>query len=296
MNDKRSESRVSGRLVASAAAALIALAGTALAQQQPQKAPAGKAPPAAKPAAAAAPARPQQPAQPQTAWVKLCEMATFGKKAPDGKETKEERNICLTQHEQLDGRTGVVLVSAAVRVVEGSNTPQFMVMVPLGMTIPSGLRVAVASADIWGKVQRNEPFDEKQLKPFGMPYFSCHSVGCTAEIALTPDIMAEMQSGAGMLVRAVDVVGRTPVFFVPLTGFKDTHAGAPVDNKAYVEARRAFWKQLETQQQAQIAQDPKLAEAYKKFQEAQKGLAEAAQSKAAPQAPPPAAQPPAKKP
>ena len=69
--------------------------------------------PAAAPAAAAA------AAAPKSAWVKLCEKAPIVKKGPDGKDVKEEKSLCLTHHERLDGNTGMVLVSAAIREVEG---------------------------------------------------------------------------------------------------------------------------------------------------------------------------------
>ena len=74
----------------------------------------------------------------QSAWVKLCEKATAVGKDKDGKEEKKELNICLTHHERLDGNTGMVLVSAAVRQVDGQDKQHFMVMVPLGMLIAAG--------------------------------------------------------------------------------------------------------------------------------------------------------------
>ena len=61
-------------------------------------------------------------------------------KDKDGKEEKKDLNICLTHHERLDGNTGMVLVSAAVRQVEGQDKQRFMVMVPLGMLLQPGMR------------------------------------------------------------------------------------------------------------------------------------------------------------
>ena len=62
---------------------------------------------------------PQGDGKPQSAWVKLCEKSPLVKKDKDGKDVKEEKNICLTHHERLDGNSGMVLVSAAIRQVEG---------------------------------------------------------------------------------------------------------------------------------------------------------------------------------
>ncbi len=101
----------------------------AVAQTAKDKAPA--AAPAAKKDAGAAPGAKADPnAKPQSAWVKLCEKSPLVKKDKDGKETKEEKDICLTHHERLDGNSGMVLVSAAIRQVEGSDKESFMVMVP----------------------------------------------------------------------------------------------------------------------------------------------------------------------
>jgi hypothetical protein len=66
---------------------------------QPAAKDAGKAAGASKDAAAAGK---------QSAWVKICEKAAFARKDKDGKEAKEEKNICLTHHERLDGNTGMV--------------------------------------------------------------------------------------------------------------------------------------------------------------------------------------------
>jgi len=66
-------------------------------------------------------------ATPQSAWVKLCEKATATQKTKDGRDEKKDLNICLTHHERLDGDSGMVLVSAAVRQVEGQDKQAFMV-------------------------------------------------------------------------------------------------------------------------------------------------------------------------
>src|ERR1700741_3672198 len=92
--------------------------------QQPAPAPAPKKTPAAPAQKGAAPAA--AAAAPQSAWVKLCEKANAIAKDKDGKEEKKEINICLTHHERLDGNTGMVLVSAAVRQVEGQDKQHFM--------------------------------------------------------------------------------------------------------------------------------------------------------------------------
>ena len=116
--------------------------------QQPQQKPAaqapakgGAAPPAAAPAAPAAPAgkgaaAPAGGDPNQSAWVKLCEKANLKKG-----DKEESLDICLTHHERLDGNTGMVIVSAALREVQGNPKKHLMVMVPLGVALPVGLQI-----------------------------------------------------------------------------------------------------------------------------------------------------------
>lgn len=270
-----------------AAAAVLALAvsgvaGTASAQQAkktPEKAapaPKGAAAPAAAAAGAAAP-------EAQSAWVKLCEKAPIVSHDKDGKEVKDEKNICLTHHERLDGNTGMVLVSAAIRQIEGQDKQALMVMVPLGMMIPPGMRAGIYPKDLWEKLQKNEKVDDSKLKGLALNYTLCHPAGCTAEMEATPDLINDMKAGGGLVVFAVNANGQPIAFPVPLTGFEKALAGPPIDNKKYGEARRALMQQIAQRQQHMI-------EEYKKQQEAEakKGGAAAPKGGAAPAAKAPA--------
>ena len=154
------------------------------AKKAPEKAPAA---PAKQPAAGAKDASAPSGAA-QSAWVKLCETAVGIAKDKDGKEEKKELNICLTHHERLDGNTGMVLVSAAVRQVEGQDKQHFMVMVPLGMMLQAGMRATLYPKDAWEKVQKNEKVDESKLKAIKLAYTLCHPAGCTAEMEATPEL------------------------------------------------------------------------------------------------------------
>src|SRR5262245_13637917 len=86
------------------------LAAVSYAQQSPAR---KKAPPAAAAKGA--------PEAPQSAWVKLCEAGQTVSKDKDGKEVKQDLKICMTMHERLDGNSGMTVVSAAVRKVEGQD-------------------------------------------------------------------------------------------------------------------------------------------------------------------------------
>lgn len=250
-------------------AALVAAAAIAMPAygQDKKGAPAPKQAPAAQaPAAQGA----------QSAWVKLCEKApvvTGIDKKDEGKVIREEKTICLTHHERLDGNTGMVLVSAAIRDVEGSDQKSLMVMVPLGMAIPAGVRAAVYTQEQWTKAANNEKIDEKTLKPVKLDYSLCHAAGCTAEVDATADIIAQMKKGGGLMILAVNA-GAQPIGFpVPLAGFTEAHDGKPVNNEEYAKARAQLMSQIRERQKAAMSA----------FQDAQKDKAGAA---AAPKADP----------
>lgn len=240
-------------LVSAVAVAAIMSALPALAQDAPKPAApapaAKKAPAAAAPAAKAAPGAKAAAAAPQSAWVKLCEKAPIEKKGPDGKDVKEEKSLCLTHHERLDGNTGMVLVSAAIREVEGSDKKSLMIMVPLGMAIPPGIRAAIYTKEQWAAASKNEKIDEKALKPIELRYALCHPAGCTAETEATPEILAQMAKGGGLMVLAMNASAQPIGFPVPLDGYNEAAAGPPVDNKKYAEARSTLMQQIRQRQQ-----------------------------------------------
>lgn len=222
------------------------------------------------------------PAGKQSAWVKLCEKAPLVKHDKDGKETKEEKNICLTHHERLDGNSGMVLVSAAIRQVEGSTDDHLMVMVPLGMAIPPGIKAAVYSKEQWEKAAKNEKVDDKELKPIDLKFSLCHPSGCTAEIEATKELVEQMKTGGGIMILAMNAQAQPIGFPVPLDGFTEAFAGKPVDNAEYKKARGQLMAQIRQRQQ----------EAYEKFKEdkmkelpPQPGAAEAAAAAAKKDAP-----------
>lgn len=207
------------------------LAGVAMAQQPKQ------------PAAAAAPAGQQQQ---QSAWVKLCEKAPYTKAGPDGKAlldkdnkpVMEEKQLCLTHHEQMTN-TGITMVSAAIQQLEGIDKLHMMVMVPptTGIVMPAGMSVVVYSKEQIDKLEKKEQIDEKTLVGQKLMFTICHQNGCTAENEATPQLVEAMKKGVVMVAYATHVSGQPIPFQVPLVGFPVTFDGKPVDNKAYQEQR-----------------------------------------------------------
>ncbi len=196
----------------------------------------------------------KKPAGDQSAWVKLCETQNVAQPKSGGGTTAAKKNICLTHHERLDGNTGMVIVSAAVRKVDGQKQPSLMVMVPLGMAIPPGMKAAVYNKEQWARAQKKEKVDDKELKPLTLKYSLCHPAGCTAEIKVDDGLVKAMKSGGGLMVLALNATGKPVAFPIPLTGFSKAHDGKPVDNKAYSSARANLMTQIRQRMQARIAQ------------------------------------------
>lgn len=246
-----------GVLAGGAALALImgiaAHGGHALAQDA--AAPAAKDSKAAPAAKDGKDAKGGAAAGKQSAWVKLCEKSPLVRKDKDGKDVKDEKNICLTHHERLDGNSGMVLVSAAIRQVEGNEHDHLMIMVPLGMAIPPGIKAAVYSKEQWEKASKNEKVDDKDLKPVDLKFSLCHPSGCTAEVEATKEIIEQMKAGGGIMVLAMNAQAQPIGFPVPLDGFADAFAGKPIDNAEYKKARGQLMAQIRQRQQ----------EAYEKF-------------------------------
>jgi invasion protein IalB len=170
-------------------------------------------------------------------------------KDKDGKDVKEEKNVCLTHHERLDGNTGMVLVSAAIRQIEGADKNHLMVMVPLGMAVHPGLRATVYTKEMWELAQKNQKVDDSKLDPVKLSYALCHPAGCTAEVEAGNDVVAKMKTGGGLMIMAINAQGQVIAFPVPLTGFAEAFDGKPVDNQKYSEARKTLMAQIAQRQQ-----------------------------------------------
>jgi invasion protein IalB len=193
----------------------------------------------------------------QSAWVKLCENAQVPVKGSDGKEQKTNVKICLTHHERLDGNSGVVMVSAALRQIQGRDARTLMVMVPLGMMQSAGVRVKMYPQALWEKLQKKENVDDSQSYELRMNFALCHQAGCTAEIEASPDTVEWMNRAGGMIVYALNANGSPVAFPVPFNGFAAALAGDPVDNQKYAEARKKLLDQIKERQELKRKTDQK---------------------------------------
>jgi invasion protein IalB len=177
------------------AAVIFGLAASSAMAQQAQQAPAGA------------------PKSDFSSWVKVC-----AKNAESG-----NKQVCLVKYEELDPRTGSVLLTAAVRTVEGQDGRQLIINVPLAYTliIPAGVQVRI-----------------DDHKPVSMQFAVCLATGCQAQIALSKEMLQKMMGGKKLIVAAVNMREKIMAFPIPLVGFSKTWKGAPVDTDKYQAARR----------------------------------------------------------
>src|SRR5262245_1241795 len=168
------------------------------------------------------------PAAHAQSWVKLCEKTTTTVSG------YENRIVCLTHHERLDD-TGKLLVSAALREIDGHEKRSFMILVPLGALLEPGLRVTIVPQGLWEKVQKNNEMpDAANLKELRLKYTLCHASGCVAEVEATPDLIADLKDSGRLVVRPAAI----DTYPIPLMGFADALAGQPLPNRELPQQRR----------------------------------------------------------
>jgi invasion protein IalB len=199
--------------------------GTSVAlAQQGQAVPKGTAPAAQAPAAQApAAAAAAQGAADDSAWVKLCLK----------NEQTGNKQVCLVNHEGLEPNTGMVLVAAAVRTIEGEDKKHLLVRLPTAYSLimPAGVQI---------KIDDDEPIQ--------LQYAVCFPTSCQVQMELTNEMFEKMRKGKQMVVAAMNMQQKAMAFPVPLTGFSKTYDGPPVDNAKYEAARRAMMEKFRERQ------------------------------------------------
>ena len=92
-------------------------------------------------------------------------------------EESGNKQVCLVKYEELDPRTGSVLLTAAVRTVEGEDGQQLIINVPIAYTliIPAGLQARI---------------DEGE--PVSMQFGVCLPTSCQAQMALSKEMLQKM--------------------------------------------------------------------------------------------------------
>jgi invasion protein IalB len=175
----------------------------------------------------------------ESSWIKVC--------------TKDEKNgnkqVCLVRHEGLEPKTGAILIAAAVRIIEGEEKQHLLVNVTTAYSL-------VMAAGVQIKIDEGEP---TQLQ-----YAVCFPTSCQVQMEMSKEFVEEMRKGKQMFIAAVNRQQKTMFFPLPLTGFSKTSDGAPVDNRAYQEARAQMMR-ASREHQAELARQ---AEAQRTKQQA----------------------------
>jgi len=86
--------------------------------------------------------------------------------------------------------------------------------------------------DLGASIQTNQGIneaDESRLQSLTLAYMLCHLAGCTAEVEATPELLASLKSGGGVMVLATRESGDTVRFPIPLRGFAQALEGEPFD-------------------------------------------------------------------
>ena len=224
-------------------------------------APAAPADPAAKPADAKA-------GKGGPNWFKICEKVQLPDPAAKDAKTAPpiEKQVCANQHESFDPQSGNLLVSVALREIEGNDKKVLLVGTPLGFILPAGIALRF-----------DDEKDPKQLVKLGFDY--CVPQGCTSESEAAPELIDRMSKAKNMWVLAVSLQGVTIPFKITMEDFATSLSGKPVDTAKYLNARKNLVLSLRERMIArQKAAQAAAAEAVKGVQE---DAAAAAKDKAA---------------
>ena len=232
MNSSMDRSNTFRSLAGSALLAAFALAmgiNFAVAQEgQPvPKTTVPKSAPAAP--AAGAPAAGAQGGPEDSAWVKLCLK----------NDQTNNKQVCLVNHEGLEPNTGMVLVAAAVRSIEGEDKQNLLVRLPTAYSLimPAGVQIKIDDGE-----------------PIALQYAVCFPTSCQVQMELSREIVDKMRKGKQMIVAALNAQQKTMAFPLPLSGFSKTFDGPPVDNVAYQEARAQMMR-ASREHQAELAKE-----------------------------------------
>ncbi len=190
-------------------------------------------------------------------WVKICEKVPFPDPAAKDPKTAKpiEKQVCATQHESFDKDSGSLLVSVAVRQIEGTDKQSLLVGTPLGVVLPPGLAL-----------QFDDDKDEAQFVK--LRYDFCLPTGCNSETEMKPEVLDKMSKSKVMRVLAATLQGSTVPFKIGMDDFATALAGQPVDTAKYLNARKNLVLSLRERMIAkQRAAQAAAAEAIKGAQE-----------------------------
>jgi hypothetical protein len=127
-----------------------------------------------------------------------------------------------------------------------------MIKVTPDVSREPGVSLAILPRDIWQKMQRNQstPLTQSQLskvRRLKLAYSLCQADGCLAETRATPELVADLKSGGGLMV--VTLKGKHAfAYMVTLGGFREAYDGPPIDSVRFREVREQLLRELRERQ------------------------------------------------
>jgi invasion protein IalB len=184
-------------------AAVMACGSIGLVHAQQAPAPKAKAAPRTAqgvpatpaPAATEQPAAPAAAAAPPPGWAVRC--ASASRDAP---------LECAMEQTAVLSKTGQTVVSVNIRVPSDTHTPEILVQLPLGFSLPGGARFQVDD----GKAT------EMELR-------TCENRGCYASAQIAPDVLAALKAGKQMKVSFQTLNKEAINIPLPLTDFASAY-------------------------------------------------------------------------
>ena len=115
----------------------------------------------------------------ESSWVKVC----------TADEKTDNKQVCLVRHEGLEPKTGAILISVAVRTIEGEDKKHLLVNVPTAysLVMPAGAQI---------KIDEGEPIQ--------LQYAVCFPTSCQLQMELSKEILDKMRKGKQMIVAAMN--------------------------------------------------------------------------------------------
>jgi invasion protein IalB len=145
----------------------------------------------------------------RSVWVKVCQKNA----APNSKEG------CIVNNETVDTNTGLPIIVAGVRKIEGEAKEQLVVQTAL-LALPAGVRVNVDGGE-----------------PVLLVYSSCYGMTCEAQAELSKELLDKLRNGKQMTVAFINLQGQAFALPVNLAGFAKAYDGPSTDAGKYAEAR-----------------------------------------------------------
>jgi invasion protein IalB len=155
-------------------------------------------------------------------WTKFCLKGQPGQ--PQDPNAKE---VCFTGK---DARveSGQPIAAAVLIEPQGVDKKMLRVTLPLGMQLAHGTRMIV-----------------DQNQPMTAPYVICFTNGCMADYDASPDLIAKMKKGQGLVIQAINATGQPISLVMPLNDFAKAYEGPPTDPKEFEAKQKELQEQLQ---------------------------------------------------